>query len=68
MDQKLLNGNPKVTVIGTFNGEAILLGPGPSKRKKFESLDKLKVYIHEKGYEVSVSHIHPAGVGKGEAA
>jgi len=60
MDRRLLNGKPKVTVIQRFDHLVILLGPEIGKRKKFDNLEDLKQYIQRRGYEISVSHIHPA--------
>ena len=60
MDRRLLNGKPKCTVIQCFNHSTILLGPEFGKKKKFNNLEELKQYIQKRGWEASVSHIHPA--------
>ncbi len=60
MDRRLLNGKPKVTAIQRFDHSTILLGPEVGKRRKFDNLEDLKHFIQRKGWEVNVSHIHPA--------
>ncbi len=57
-DQRLLNGNPKVTAIQRFDRTIILLGPAFGKRSSFDSLDELKHFVYENGYEINVSHLH----------
>ncbi len=55
MDNLLLNGNPKATVIENFKGECVVLRPG--FRKEFESLEEAKEFIARKKWEVNVSFV-----------
>lgn len=62
MDFRLTNGCPKVTVIQRLNHTAIVIAPD-HQRHQFENLIKAVEFIHQKGWEVSVEHIHPAKGG-----
>ena len=66
MDPRLQNGKPKATVIVRFDHQAVLVTSGEKKRF-FPSLDALLEFAHSQGYEINVTHLHPAGAYKGEA-
>lgn len=60
MDFYLNNGKPKVTAIQRFDHLVILLGPKYGDRREFETIDDLKQYVQRRGWEINVSHLHPA--------
>ena len=64
MDPRLFNGKPKATAIVRFDHQAILIGEG-RKKWSFSSLEALLQFAHRRGYEVNVTHLHPAGAFKG---
>jgi hypothetical protein len=63
MDPRLLNGKPKATAIVRFDHKAILLRPGKEK-KLFQTFDALLSFVHQRGFEINVAHLHPAGAWK----
>jgi hypothetical protein len=71
MDQRLLNGKPKVTIIQRFNHSVILIRFGGKTKKhtkgllntlEFKDLKAAIKFIEEQGYEINISHIHPGQV------
>lgn len=56
VDFRLLNGSKKVTVIETFDGQAIVVSP--EGRTEFKSLDEAKEFTHGQGIEINISMIH----------
>jgi hypothetical protein len=60
MDIRLLNGNPKCTLIQRFDNHVVVLTSGKKNKKQvFNSMDKAKLFVHGNNYEVNVEHIHP---------
>ncbi len=55
------NGKPKITAIVRFDHTAVGIGRGLG-RHDFKSLEALKEYAECRGYEINVTHAHPAGV------
>lgn len=63
MDTRLLNGKPKITVIVRFDHTVATIGPD-RKRREHPSLNQALEHAHRRGFEVNVSHLHPAGAWK----
>jgi hypothetical protein len=63
MDIRLLNGKPKVTIIVRFDHSAAMIGPD-RKKCEFPSLASALEDADRRGFDVNVSHLHPAGAWK----
>jgi hypothetical protein len=55
------NGKQKITAIVRFDHSAIAIGRHFG-RHEFVSLEALKKFAECRGYEISITHAHPAGV------
>ncbi len=55
------NGKPKITAIVRFDHSAVAIGRGLGKNE-FVSLEALKHFARSRGYEINITHAHPAGV------
>ncbi len=55
------NGKPKITAIERFDHSAIAVGRN-FRTHEFKSLEALKKYAECRGYEINITHAHPAGV------
>lgn len=66
MDQRLLNGKPKVTIIQRFDHSVIVIRFPIIKGEhlEFKHLKAAKKFIEDQGYEINVSHIHPGQAEK----
>ncbi len=59
-DFRLLNGNPRATLIQRFDGSVLLLGP---QGKKFEfeegvTLHQIQAQVEKLGWVIGVEHLH----------
>jgi len=57
-DSFFLDGKPKCTVIQTFQGKVIVIGPKSSSRTEYKGLDAARDFIESKGWVVG--WIHPS--------
>lgn len=57
-DSFFLDGKPKCTVIQTFQGKVIVIGPKASSRTEYKGLDAARDFIESKGWVVG--WIHPS--------
>jgi hypothetical protein len=62
VDFRLLNGNPKITVIETFDSRGVSVRPG--ERLEFGSFEECKKHVEKHGLEVNVSHIFGNSIGR----
>ncbi len=59
-DFRLLNGNPRATLIQRFDGSVLLLGP-QGKKLEFEegvTLHQIQAHVEKLGWVIGVEHLH----------
>ena len=64
MDSRLLNGKPKVTVIQRFDRSVIIMSREFNGIMEFNTIEDMRHFIDEQGYEINVAHIHPGQIEK----
>lgn len=62
IDQRLLNGNPKCTVIEKFDNGAVILLDG--KRLEFPNLREAKKFVEAGDMEINVAHIFGSSINR----
>jgi hypothetical protein len=56
----LLNGNPKCTLIESFDGKAIVLADG--KRLEFNSLKEARSFVEISDLEINCAFLHGSSI------
>lgn len=55
-DPMLLNGKPRCTLIQSFNGLVIVIGPGGKFRKEWGTIEEANEMIEKRGWVISIVH------------
>lgn len=57
-DERLLNGSPRCTLIESFKGSVIVLGPTRECKTLHDSVEAAVKYIEDQGWKIVIDHIH----------